>query len=146
MLQLYAYLDDNDKTKGHALGYSRYPPGHPRYEEILRHVGPIKPGEEKPVRPWPETSDKRLLIDKLNKTVALVNHEIEQKNWRQANLHIKNSLDALGYRYANPNVIDDSSMSIIIADDFEKNGFLEKSARLRLKTLQRRLDLFKTNP
>ena len=58
ILQLYAYFDDNDKTKGHALSYFRYPPGHSEYEEVLRHVGPIKPGESKPVRPWPETSGK----------------------------------------------------------------------------------------
>ena len=57
ILRLYAYLDDNDKSKGHVLGYFRYPPDHPEYENILRHVGPIKPGEDKPVRPWPETSD-----------------------------------------------------------------------------------------
>jgi len=59
ILQLYAYFDDNDKTKGHALSYFRYPPTHPQYEAILRHVGPIKPGDEKPVRPWPETSGVR---------------------------------------------------------------------------------------
>jgi len=59
ILQLYAYVDDNDKTKGHALSYFRYPPGHPEYEEVLRHVDPIKPGESKPVRPWPETSGVR---------------------------------------------------------------------------------------
>ena len=30
-----------------------YPPNHPRYNYILKHIGPIKPGENKPVRPWP---------------------------------------------------------------------------------------------
>jgi len=59
ILQLYAYLDDNDKSKGHALGYFRYPPDHPDYADILRHVGAIAPGEGKPVRPWPETSDTK---------------------------------------------------------------------------------------
>jgi len=57
ILQLYAYLDDDDKTRGHALSYFRYPPDHPEYKDILRHVGPIKPGEKKRVRPWPEASD-----------------------------------------------------------------------------------------
>jgi len=51
ILQLYAYFDDDDKTKGHALSYFRFPPDHPEYEAALRRVGPIKPGESKPVRP-----------------------------------------------------------------------------------------------
>ena len=53
VLNLNAALDG--KAVGH--GYFRYPPGHPEYEEVLRHVGPIKPGASKPVRPWPETSE-----------------------------------------------------------------------------------------
>jgi hypothetical protein len=53
VLRLDAYLD-NSETAAH--GYFRYSPDHPRYEETLLHVGPIKPGEEKLVRPWPETS------------------------------------------------------------------------------------------
>ena len=31
-----------------------YTPGHPDYEKILEHVGGLRPGEEKPVPPWPE--------------------------------------------------------------------------------------------
>ena len=50
ILRLNAYADGG-KTVGH--GYFRYPPGNSEYEEVLRHVGPIKPGEGKPVRPWP---------------------------------------------------------------------------------------------
>jgi hypothetical protein len=30
-----------------------YPPGHPQYKEVLKHIGGLKPGEEKPVPPWP---------------------------------------------------------------------------------------------
>jgi len=30
-----------------------YPPTHPHYDEIKKHVGPIKPGEQKPVAPFP---------------------------------------------------------------------------------------------
>jgi hypothetical protein len=35
-------------------GLLRYPPAHPRYQEILRHLGGLKPGEVKAVPPWPE--------------------------------------------------------------------------------------------
>ena len=31
-----------------------YMPSDPKYDEILRHVGPLKPGEQKSVRPWPD--------------------------------------------------------------------------------------------
>jgi len=29
-----------------------YPPSHPQYQQILDHVGGLKPGESKPVPPW----------------------------------------------------------------------------------------------
>jgi hypothetical protein len=32
----------------------RYPPTHPEYQETLRHLGGLKPGDHKPVPPWPE--------------------------------------------------------------------------------------------
>jgi len=91
-------------------------------------------------------TNKQTLIDELNKTIALANHEIEQKNWQEANIHLKNALNTLGYRYLKPVMEDDTGMKLIVADDFERKGLLEKSARLRLKMLQERFDLFKTNP
>jgi len=35
-----------------AEGTLRYAPGDPRYDEIVRHLGGIRPGETKPVPPW----------------------------------------------------------------------------------------------
>lgn len=32
----------------------RYPPGHERYQVVLEHLGGLRPGESKPVPPWPE--------------------------------------------------------------------------------------------
>jgi hypothetical protein len=32
---------------------AEYPPGHPQYATVLRHVGGLRPGEVKPVRPFP---------------------------------------------------------------------------------------------
>ncbi len=34
-----------------------YAPGLPEYDEIVRHVGPIEPGQEKAVPCWPEKAD-----------------------------------------------------------------------------------------
>jgi hypothetical protein len=31
-----------------------YPPNHPQYQYIIDHLGPMKPGETKPVAPFPE--------------------------------------------------------------------------------------------
>jgi hypothetical protein len=33
-------------------GFLRYPRLHPQYKEILEHVGPLQPGEVRPVAPW----------------------------------------------------------------------------------------------
>lgn len=40
-----------DGTIGH--GRLIYPPDHPDYEMILRHLGGLRPGESKPVPPFP---------------------------------------------------------------------------------------------
>lgn len=37
---------------GHGL--LEYPPGHPHYEAVLRHLGGLAPGEVKSVPPWPD--------------------------------------------------------------------------------------------
>lgn len=29
-----------------------YPPAHPKYGEILKHLGEMKPGDTRPVPPW----------------------------------------------------------------------------------------------
>ena len=38
------------------IGHARlvYPVTDPRYRDILAHVGDIRPGESRPVRPWPD--------------------------------------------------------------------------------------------
>ena len=38
-----------------AIGHARMviPPDDPRYEPYLRHIGPMRPGDYRPVRPWP---------------------------------------------------------------------------------------------
>jgi hypothetical protein len=43
------------KSSGAASGDAllRYPPGHPDYQKILRHLGGLKTGEVKAVPPWP---------------------------------------------------------------------------------------------
>ncbi|MBI4532466.1 MAG: hypothetical protein HY711_00855 [Candidatus Melainabacteria bacterium] len=38
------------KVVGDAL--LTYPKTHPKYEDILKHLGGLKPGEYKPVSPW----------------------------------------------------------------------------------------------
>ncbi|MEW5851023.1 MAG: hypothetical protein AB2A00_19710 [Myxococcota bacterium] len=40
---------------GPVLGDGRlvYKPDHPSYRDVLKHLSPIKPGESKPVPPWP---------------------------------------------------------------------------------------------
>lgn len=35
----------------------RYEPGHPEYKAVLRHLGGLKPGESKGVKPWPGAND-----------------------------------------------------------------------------------------
>ena len=97
--------------------------------------------------------NKQSLVDELEQIIALVNHEFDQNNWDQANIHLKKGLDILGNRYSRPItpdmkvvILDDTGMALVAAYDLEKKGLIEKSARLRLGILQERLDQFKANP
>jgi hypothetical protein len=47
-------MDLRVKGPGRISGQSilTYPPHHPEYQSILDHVGPLKAGETKSVRPW----------------------------------------------------------------------------------------------
>ena len=36
------------------LGMVTYAPDDPEYEDVLRHIGGLEPGQKKPVRPWPD--------------------------------------------------------------------------------------------
>jgi len=38
----------------YGVGKISYPKNHPNYAEILRHLGPMKPGLEVMVRPFPD--------------------------------------------------------------------------------------------
>lgn len=49
-------LDLRAEGPGGAVGHSRlvYPPDHPDYRSVLDHIGALRPGESRPVPPWPE--------------------------------------------------------------------------------------------
>jgi hypothetical protein len=42
---------------GGAEARTVYPPSHAEYNQVLAHLGGMKPGEEKPVPPWPDPWD-----------------------------------------------------------------------------------------
>lgn len=52
-------LDLRAAGSGGLTGDARfvYPRGHKQYDEILRHLGGLRPGETKPVPPWPESKE-----------------------------------------------------------------------------------------
>lgn len=43
-------------VEGGILGETlvRYPKDHPEYSAVLKHLGGLRPGETKPVPPWPD--------------------------------------------------------------------------------------------
>jgi hypothetical protein len=49
VLQLRAE-DPQSGAIGDAL--LEYPPNHPKYDEVLAHLGGIEPGQDKPCPPW----------------------------------------------------------------------------------------------
>ena len=56
VLQLGSGKFKDATSEGHFV----YPPNHPDYQEILKHVRPIKPGESVPVKPFPPETDLSL--------------------------------------------------------------------------------------
>jgi hypothetical protein len=93
-------------------------------------------------------ADKNNMIQAINKFIELATYEINQNAWTNANYHLVNGLNALGFRYKPTNVRyrDDTGMKLIVANDFERKGQLEQAARLRMDILKLRLDRFKSNP
>ncbi len=51
LLQLYA-IDPETGAKGHTQ--LRFSPPHPQYDDIVEHLGGLRPGEQKLVPPWKE--------------------------------------------------------------------------------------------
>ena len=51
-IELHVRAEGPGGSLGDAL--LRYPPGHEDYQRILEHLGGLKPGERKPVPPWPD--------------------------------------------------------------------------------------------
>jgi hypothetical protein len=49
-LELNLRYESDDGVVGH--GFELLPPDHPLYKERLRHIGPIKPGQEVGIRPF----------------------------------------------------------------------------------------------
>jgi len=49
VLRLSSY---DERVGGRAEGVLRYPPAHHQYQSILDHVGEIKPGQTKAIKPW----------------------------------------------------------------------------------------------
>ncbi|MCW5746430.1 MAG: hypothetical protein KIT36_09550 [Alphaproteobacteria bacterium] len=49
---LYLRATGAGGSVGHAV--LEYPPAHPQYHDVLRHLGGLQPGEVKPVPPWPD--------------------------------------------------------------------------------------------
>jgi len=49
-------LDLRAEHESGALGLARfvYSPSHPEYDNVLRHLGGLVPGEQKLVPPWPD--------------------------------------------------------------------------------------------
>jgi hypothetical protein len=50
VLDLYPELPGG----GRGIAQLVYPPDHPRYRAVLEHLGGLRPGEQKPVPPWPD--------------------------------------------------------------------------------------------
>ncbi|MDR2220238.1 MAG: hypothetical protein LBE24_06625 [Methylobacillus sp.] len=99
-----------------------------------------------PAKPATAATDKTAMIEEIEKILARANSEIEQEHWPEANTLLKQGLDTLGERHVRADVIDDSGMKLIAADDLEKKGQLENAARLRLKILEERLRQFRDKP
>jgi len=49
-------LDLRATGPGTIVGHGRltYPPGHPERQAVIDHLGGLRPGETKPVAPWPD--------------------------------------------------------------------------------------------
>ena len=55
---IFLYLRAEGENGEEGDGLLTYSPDHPKYQDILKHLGGLKPGESKPVRPF-ENKEKK---------------------------------------------------------------------------------------
>ena len=72
-------------TSGSMHGQSRmtYAPDHPEYLEVLKHIGGLKPGEQKGVPPWPDD------IDDARTEAAVHAYVAEKKGWSRSEYRVE---------------------------------------------------------
>lgn len=64
---------DTGQTRG--IARVTYPPDHPRHAAVLQHLGGMKPGQSKPVPPWPDAIDDQKVEQSVRSWVA------KQRKW-----------------------------------------------------------------
>lgn len=88
-----------------------------------------------------------LQMDRVGKIETIVSKSqkaIQKKEWKKANLLLKEGIATLDDKYqGNNNVADDTGMKLFAADDQEKKGALENAAIVRERVLRIRLELYK---
>jgi len=74
--------------------------------------------------------------------LSLGDKKIEEQKWAEANDLFKQGIARLGDAYFSPNTIDDTGMTLIVADRAEQEGNLEMAAKIHQRILANRLYLY----
>lgn len=95
---------------------------------------------EKPERDE-ETNSPSYLITYTQSILFRSNKSMNQKAWESANTLLKQGLSGLGDRYLTNDIIDDSGLKLLVANDKENSGEVENAVKIRYSILDARLNL-----
>jgi hypothetical protein len=81
------------------------------------------------------------LLRDVGALLSLAEKKMEAQNWVEANDLLKQGLAVLGFSYWTPEVVDDSGMRLILADQAEQEEKLELAAKFRRTVLKGRYQM-----
>lgn len=83
------------------------------------------------------------LANQMQSRLGAAEAAIGRADWSSANALLLDGIGTLGDRYQDPRAIDDTEMSLVLAEAEEQAGHLDASASLRRDVLASRLTLLR---
>ncbi|MGK6311319.1 hypothetical protein [Variovorax sp. DT-64] len=89
--------------------------------------------------PVPSSASSSTAAAEAKRSLAAASSAIENRNFAQANTLLRDALRKLGDEYHSPSTVDDTGMSLVLADSEEQKGREDIAAKLRRNVLATRL-------
>jgi len=133
-----------DGVRAIASPQSRYEPDNAQENTLREPEGKLPEETHSEPRSSRMTDSDEDILQSVTLFLSLGDKKIAEQKWAEANDLFKQGIARLGDAYFSPNTIDDTGMTLILADRAEQEGNLEMAAKIRQEILANRLYLYET--